>query len=45
VGRHLSINSRRDTREACVLTFIAATTAPTTFRTGTAIERSPISSY
>src|SRR5262249_44946315 len=33
-GRHLSSSSRRDTREAWVLTFMAATTVPTTFRTG-----------
>src|ERR1700737_3336233 len=43
-GRHLSSSSRREPLDACVLTFIAATTVPTTFRTGTAIERSPISS-
>ncbi len=40
-GRHRSNSSRRDTRDAWVLTFIAATTAPTTFRTGTGDRAQP----
>ncbi len=43
-GRNVSTISRRDTRDACAPTFIAATTSPTTLRTGTAMERRPISS-